>query len=294
MNSMVQQGFAEAQRITKQNARTFYLTSFFLPAKIRQAAYSIYAVCRLSDESVDDLRLNLDAKEQALTRIREKVDLAFSAHPVDDPLLKAFRATLEEFKIPQKCFHELLDGMAMDLTKKRYKDFHDLHVYCYRVAGVIGLIMLRIFDCHDLDAEKYAIDLGVALQLTNILRDIKEDFSRERIYLPEDEMKRFGITEDYVRGQIVDQDFQDFMVFQIKRARDHFFRASQGLELIKNGRCRFVAFLIAEMYAQILNEIEKNHYDVYTKRAFIPKSARIASLFFLWIRFIRNAVTFRL
>lgn len=291
---MIQQGFAEAQRITKQNARTFYLASFFLPAKTRRAAYSIYAVCRLSDESVDDLRLSLDKRKQALAHVQEKIDLAFSAHPVDDPLLKAFRATLEEFRIPQKYFHELLDGMAMDLTKKRYKDFHDLHVYCYRVAGVIGLIMLRIFDCHNLDAEKYAIDLGVALQLTNILRDIKEDLVRERIYLPEDEMKRFGITEDHIRGQIVDQNFQNFIAFQIKRARDHFLRASQGLELIKNKRCRFVAFLIAELYAQILNEIEKNRYDVYTKRAFIPKSARITSLFFLWIRFIRNAIIFRM
>lgn len=291
---MIKQGFDEARRITQKNARTFYLTSFFLPRRTRQAAYSIYAVCRLSDESVDDLRLRPQEKEQALQQIKNKVALAFGEQPIDDPVLMAFRSTVQEFHIPYEYFRELLEGMSMDLVKTRYKNFHDLYTYCYRVAGVIGLIMLKIFECHDSDAEKYAIDLGVALQLTNILRDIKEDLVRERIYLPEDEMKRFSISEDYIRNQTVDQDFKDFMEFQIKRARDHFFRASQGLELIENKRCRFVAFLILELYAQILRQIEKNKFDVYNQRAFVPVTQRIMSLFSLLLRFLRNALTFHL
>lgn len=294
MNSMIKQGFNEARRITKKNARTFYLTSFFLPKKTRQAAYSIYAVCRISDESVDDLRLRLDEKELALQQVRKNIDLAFSADPLQDAILLAFRSTVQEFNIPQKYFHELLEGMSMDLRQNRYKNFHDLYTYCYRVAGVIGLIMLKVFECNDMDAEKYAIDLGIALQLTNILRDVKEDFVRERIYLPEEEMKRFGISEEYIRSQAIDQDFKDFMEFQIKRARDHFFRASQGLELIENKRCRFVAFLILELYAKILRKIERNDFDVYSKRAFIPLAERLVSIPIIFFRFIRKSLTFRL
>jgi phytoene synthase len=162
------------------------------------------------------------------------------------------------------------------------------------VAGVIGLIMLKIFESKNAQAEQCAVDLGLALQLTNILRDIKEDFARGRVYLPQDEMNQCQIDESDIAGGVVDKNFKDFMRFQIKRARDYFYKASQGIELIKDARCQFVTFLILELYAKILQKIEKNRYDVYHSRAIVPIAEKIFTLVYLSYRFSRRSFTFKM
>jgi len=289
---MLKQGFQKAKEITRHHAHTFYLTSFFLPKDKRLATYAVYALCRLSDESVDNAKATDEQKQKDLDLIRTKITEAFSANEIKDPLLFCFQQTVQEYQIPQKYFNELLDGMTMDLAVNRYQNFNELYNYSYKVAGVIGLIMTKIFGYKNADAEKHAIELGLALQLTNILRDVKEDFARGRIYLPQAEMKRFEITETDIKEEIIDERFKSFMRFQIERARDYFCRASQGLKLITDGRCRFTAFLILEFYAKILKEIEKSNFNVYAKRAIVPWHEKVLGIFPLLVRFLTNSFTF--
>jgi len=290
---MLELGFKRAKEIAKRNAHTFYLASFFLAKEKRRAAYAIYAICHLSDESVDNVQLTLGQKQKEFDSVRKKINQAFNANEIQDPLLQAFRQTIQQYRIPQKYFDELLDGMSMDLVKNRYQNFDELYLYSYRVAGVIGLIMIKIFEYKDAAAEQCALDLGLALQLTNILRDIKEDFARGRIYLPQDEMSQCQIDENDIKNEIVDKNFKDFMNFQIRRARGYFYKASHGITLIKNPRCQFVTFLILEFYAKILKKIENNNFNIYSRQAFVPVMEKIYILFYLVYRFIKKDFIFK-
>ncbi|MDP8266231.1 MAG: phytoene/squalene synthase family protein [Candidatus Aceula meridiana] len=286
---LAQKGFVQAKAITKQASRTFYFASCFLPRKKRLAAYSIYAICRLSDEAVDGPQ---EQKKQSLEDIRQNIQQAYGLIEITDPLLFAFRATVQAHGIPKKYFDELISGMRMDLTKTRYQNFNELYPYCYKVAGVIGLIMLKVFDYENIIAEKYAVDLGVAMQLTNILRDIKEDCSRGRIYLPIDELAKQRIHDENIQNNIVDDKFKNLIKFQIKRARSYYVQASYGIDLITDKRCRLVAFLMLELYAGILKKIAENNYDVFKQRACVPSKQKFALLPGLMIRFARGKFLF--
>lgn len=272
-NQKLRLGFQEAKKITKKFAKTFYLASLFLPREKKYASYTIYAICRLSDEAVDNpasLGQNKNLQELEL-----KISQAYSEKQIDDPLLAAFSQTVNKYKIPQEYFNALLQGMHMDLELKRYKDFTSLYEYCYRVAGVIGLIMLRIFRYKDNSAEEFAIKLGVAMQLTNILRDIKEDLTRGRIYLPQDEMAKFNISEKQLLEGKIDKNFKNFLIFQIDRCRQFYDDSSQGVKLINSRFDRFVVLCMKEVYAAILKKIEENNYDIFTTRAYVSKTKKV-------------------
>ncbi|MDD5129314.1 MAG: phytoene/squalene synthase family protein [Candidatus Omnitrophica bacterium] len=272
-NQKLQLGFQEAKKITKKFAKTFYLASLFLPREKKYASYTIYAICRLSDETVD----NPDSLDQNknLQELELKISRAYSEKQIDDPLLAAFSQTVNKYKIPQEYFNALLQGMHMDLEIKRYKDFSPLNEYCYRVAGVVGLIMLKIFGYKDNSAEVFAIKLGVAMQLTNILRDIKEDLARGRIYLPQDEMAKFNICEKQLLEGRIDKNFKDLLSFQIDRCRQFYDDSLQGVKLINSRFDRFVVLCMKEVYAAILKKIEENNYDIFTTRAYVSKPEKI-------------------
>lgn len=268
-------GFLQAEEITRRQAKTFYAASRFLPKDKRQAAYAIYAICRAADDSVDNAESNSAALN--LVKIKEKIERAYGNVALNDNLLSVFRETTQKYKIPKSYFDEMLAGMQMDITKNRYATFDELYLYCYRVAGVIGLLMLKIFGEAQQEAQKYAADLGIALQITNILRDIKEDFARNRIYLPLEEMKRFGVTPEYVSQEKIDQNFIALIKFLSDLAKLYYGNSAKGIRMINSRRCRFVACAIKDIYAQILKEIEKNNYDVYSKRLYVntPKKVTI-------------------
>jgi len=266
-------GYREAESITKKHAKTFYLASRFLPEDKKLATYSIYAICRIADESVDN---PTDKAPKNLSGFKENIESAYSSGDLDDNLLLCFRETINRYNIPKGYFEELLEGMNMDLEIKRYRNFEEMEVYCYRVAGVVGLIMLKIFGYTEPIAEIYAVSLGIALQITNILRDIKEDFQRGRIYLPLDEMQRFGVCENDISSQKIDEHFKEFMKFQIKRARLYYAMAQEGISLIPESRSRLVASVAKELYCGILDSIEKNDYDIYTQRARVNKMKKLA------------------
>jgi phytoene synthase len=268
------EGFRKAKEITSKFARTFYLASFFLPRKKKYASYAVYAICRLSDETVDE-DLSLPEKEDKLLRMEEKIKLAYTQGENGDPLLESFRQTVDNYKIPREYFDELIAGMRMDLRIKRYSYFPSLYDYCYRVAGVVGLIMLKVFGYKDTAAEGYAVKLGVAMQLTNILRDIKEDSLRGRIYLPLEDVERFGVGEEQITACRMNENFKELLRFQIKRCRKYYDDSSAGIGLIDNPASRFVVLCMKEMYSGILDEIEKNDYDVFGRRACVGKLKKI-------------------
>lgn len=268
----LQAGYAQARAITKQWAKTFYFASLFLPRDKQRAAYAVYALCRISDDAVD--ATNHAQRSRALSCINGNIGRAYGKDALTDPLLIAFRETITRYRIPQNYFDELIQGVRADLVKNRYQNFEELREYCYRVAGVVGLVMLRIFG-YSLEAERFAVDLGIAMQLTNIIRDIKEDFDRGRIYLPLDELNRFGVTEEKIAKRIISASFIELMRFQIQRARGFYAAAAPGIALIPDTRSRFVAAAMKNIYGAILDAAEKNGYDIFSGRAHVNLWGRI-------------------
>lgn len=275
-NNNITLGFKEAEKITGYFAKTFYLASLLLPPDKKRASHVVYAICRICDEAVDSQ--NAIPTLDDLNKIRSNIEAAYSESRLTEPLLLAFRKTITDYEIPKEYFYELLDGMHMDLTKSRYADFEELYSYCYKVAGVVGLIMLKIFNCEDKKAEKSAIELGIGMQLTNILRDINEDFQRGRIYIPTSEMKRFSISEETLTRKEVNDKFRIMMQDLVGITKQYYQKAEIGVGLIPCKRCRIVITSMLSMYSEILNEIEKNNYDIFSKRAHLGKLRKIGMI----------------
>jgi len=277
-------GFSAARAITKQHAKTFYFASLFLPEEKRPAAYAVYALCRISDDTVDADSSSTVAVAKNLSRIQGSLNAVYDGSPLTDDLLIAFKQTVATYAIPKLYFDELIDGMYMDLKKHTYEDFDELYRYCYKVAGVVGLIMLKIFGSNNPAAETHAVQLGVAMQLTNILRDIREDFQRGRVYLPQNELEKFGLSSDSLSNGVVDAAFKSFMQLQISRARDYYEQSAAGIRMITDSRSRFVVCAMKDMYAGILSAIEKIDYDVFRARAHVSSAGKIAAALRIFLR----------
>lgn len=271
----LKRGFAIARRITKKHSHTFYFASRFLPREKRMALYSAYALCRLSDDAVDE---DGPGKKERLRDIKEKIDLCYGTQETGDDLLLCFRHTVKTYGIPKSYFEDLMRGMEMDLSVNRYQDFGQLYSYCYNVAGVIGLIILAVFGNRNEDARRHAVELGVAVQLTNIIRDIGEDASRDRIYLPQDEMQRSGVTEKSLKDRRIDRGFKEFLAFQIRRARQYYDHSAPGILLVDSYVYRLVILAIKENYAKILDDVQQHDYDVFSRRAHVPTVSKIICL----------------
>jgi len=268
--------FLLARAITKQHAKTFYFASRFLKKDKRNAAYAVYAICRLSDEAVDAGKNT--QPEQSLAKLEKNITAVYNQAVLDNAILSAFRQTVEKYKIPQEYFRDLIAGMYLDLRKNRYKNFAELSDYCYKVAGVVGLTTLQIFGYKDQKAKDYAVELGIAMQLTNILRDLKEDFDRGRIYIPEDEMARFAVTEtDICEGRLSDN-FKALLKFQIARAREYYANSKCGIKMIGDANSRFVVCAMTDIYSGILNSIEKSNYDIFSRRAHVSILGKITTV----------------
>ena len=226
---------------------------------------------------MDDAR-DSDEATARLAHARDVLDLAYSAEPMIPPGLLAFRATVRERSIPRDLFDDLLDGMAMDLTLDRYPDFPSLERYCYRVAGVVGLMMTHVFGFRDRSCLPNAVALGIAMQLTNILRDVAEDLGRGRIYLPRDELAAFGVTEAQLAEGRVDANFRALIRFQIARARRLYAEAEPGIPALVGATSRLTVRLMGRLYAGILDAIERQDLDVFRARAHVPIARKLRTL----------------
>jgi phytoene synthase len=228
-------------------------------------------MCRISDESVDS---GTDRGER-LKKIKSRLESAYSSQLPGDGPLRAFQEIVLTYKIPKIYFDQLLMGMEMDLSRTRYATFAELYDYCYKAAGVVGLIMLSIFGYEDKQAEPAAVELGVAMQLTNILRDIKEDYEQGRIYLPQDELKHFSVSEEQIKNRERNENFINLMKFNIERAKKYYRRSRGGVKMVGTRRSRLVVCLMSRIYEAILTRIERNGYDVFTGRAHVSRASKI-------------------
>jgi len=264
------------------HSRSFHLASSLLPREKRRAARALYAFCRTTDDIVD----RGDGNEQErLAAWRWRIML--TNPPVDDLVALAWTDTRLRYAVPVRYAEQLIDGVAKDLEKVRYQTFDELAAYCYRVASTVGLMSMHIIGYAGQHAVPYAIKLGVALQITNILRDVAEDWRADRLYLPQADLASFDLSEDDIargaeRGEVTPR-WCEFMRYQIDRNRRLYAEAMPGIALLdRDGR--FAIAAAAELYCGILDDIEAHDYDVFSRRASLSKWAKLRRLPAIWWR----------
>ncbi len=250
-----------------RSGSSFYYSFLFLPPPQRRAITALYAFCREVDDVVDECH-DSSVAHAKLQWWREEVVRLFAGTP-QHPVTRALQGAIGEYNLPQEHFQEIIDGMAMDLQPTRYATFKELNLYCYRVASVVGLMAAEIFGYQDRQTLKYAHDLGIAFQLTNILRDVGEDAARGRIYLPEDEMARFGVSVDDVLQRRTGEGMRALLQFQAARAREYYQRAFARLPEGDRYTQRS-GLIMAAIYLTTLDAIERQGYPVLQRRVSLP------------------------
>lgn len=276
--AMLEEAYSLCDDLTRQNSRTFYLASNLLPAEKRKATRALYAFCRVSDDLVDRSRGNATSE---LEHWRLQLLGAGPIHP--DPVSLAWRDACQRFGVPWLYAEQLIDGVAKDLYQNRYTTFDELASYCYGVACTVGLMSMHITGFSGPEAIPYAIRLGVALQLTNILRDVGEDWRAGRIYLPQDELNTFNLSEADIARGVVDDRWRNFLSAQIARTRLLYDQALPGIALLDPDG-RFAIGAAAELYRAILDDIEAHDYDVFTRRAATSALGKLRRLPGIWWR----------
>ncbi|NJN67758.1 MAG: phytoene/squalene synthase family protein [Chloroflexaceae bacterium] len=267
--------YLTCKQITRHHSKSFYFSNQFLPIEKRLSVYALYAFCRTSDDTVDM------ARDDPARALAEWVHQARAPHPPpDNPVLLAWHDTRTRYHIPSALADELLAGIAMDLTIHRYDTFADLWIYCYRVASVVGLLSMRILGAAP-GAEAYAIKLGVALQLTNILRDVGEDARRGRVYLPLEDLERFGVSPEDILAGVLDERFVALMQFEIARTHRLYEESWPGIALLSRDS-RMAVGVAAQVYRGILDKIAMNQYDVFNRRAHLSLSEKCKRLPPIW------------
>jgi 15-cis-phytoene synthase len=271
--------YSYCRGVTRTHAKSFYFCAHFLPPEKRSAIYAVYALCRHLDDFVDEAQGRSPDSTRALVEAwrRHLREADRSAHPV----LVAWNDARERFGIDPTHAEELMTGVLSDLAKARYETFEELDLYCYRVASVVGLMACSIFGYSDGRALDCAADLGRAMQLTNICRDVGEDASKGRVYLPSDELERFGVHESTILRRSTNEPFRALMRFQIARARRYYEAAEPGIDLLDRD-ARFTVRLSSRIYSHILERIERNDYDSLSRRAFVPLGRKLATLPATW------------
>jgi phytoene synthase len=278
---VAEQGYVLAEQVTRENSKSFYLASALLPETKRRAVRVLYAFCRVTDDLVDKVNDNGAHPNAAVRQLAEWRARALAAPPADDILLKAWYGVRAHYRIPSTYVRQLIDGIGLDLTQRRYATFDGLAKYCYGVASTVGLMAMHIIGYHDRAAIPYAVKLGVALQLTNILRDIGEDFQQGRVYLPQEDLERFGYTEEDLARGVIDERFRNLIDFEIARAKQLYAEAWDGIRMLSpDGRLAIAA--AADMYRGILDKIVANQYDVFHRRAHLGAVEKLARLPKLW------------
>lgn len=267
--------------IVKRSARNFYYAFLPLPKSERAAIHAVYAFCRLADDAADQpgpTRL----KKEKLDTYRCRLDQAAQGEATD-PVFLALSDTMQRYHISPAPFHELLDGLTQDLTVTRYATYEDMKEYCYLVASTVGLICLPIFGAQDEQAKQHGIDLGLALQITNILRDVGEDAARGRIYLPQEDLRAHGYTERELMQGIVNDAFRSLMSQQVERARRLYRSGRQLLQYIPE-RTRACPELMYRVYERILDLIVEADYDVFSQRVGPGKWEKLRMVGEVWRR----------
>lgn len=284
----LEQSYELCRQITAKYAKTFYLGALLMPEAKRRAIWAIYAWCRRTDELVDGPQ-SVNTTDETLDRWEQQLESVFAGVPQDDQDV-ALVDTLQRYPMDIEPFRDMIAGQRMDLYRSRYETFEELNLYCYRVAGTVGLMSTAVIGVDttnytapwNQDREIYipteeAIALGIANQLTNILRDVGEDARRGRIYLPLEELALFNYTEADLFNGVVDDRWRELMRFQIQRARKYFVLAEKGIRALSSDS-RWPIWAALMLYQRILNAIERNNYDVFRQRAYVSNSTKLLCL----------------
>lgn len=274
----------QCEQIARQHGRTFYFASRCLPKAQRRAILAAYAYCRIADDIVDTAGER--GMDQAMVDLAEwEAQIANPTHPV----AVAFALVRDEYDIPVQPVHDLIRGIRMDLTITSYATWDDLREYCYYVAGTVGLIVAPILGCRNPEALGDAATLGIAMQLTNILRDVGEDADLGRLYLPLEDIEAFGCTPEGILAGRPGKGFSRLMAFEISRARALYAEAHRGFSSL-DASGRFTALMASDLYSRILIAIEENNYDVFGQRAHCSTTRKLLALPVISARFMRLSI----
>lgn len=268
------------KKYTKERASNFYYAFAILPEAKKNAIYAAYAFSGYVDDIADDLPDPV-AQRRELDGARARLHACASGER-EGPLFTALGWAIDRYKIPMEFFEELINGVEMDFSINRYETWQDLHQYCYRVASMVGLICTAVFGTRPHpQARQFAIDMGIGLQVTNIMRDVKEDAARGRVYFPADELARFGLTADDILAGVYDDRFIALMKHQSRRARRHFKSGRRLLPLL-DMRSRMCVNVMQGVYFDILKRIESRNYDVISERVRLSTPQKLAAIGRLW------------
>jgi 15-cis-phytoene synthase len=297
MSPGIERAYKYCESVTKAHAKSFYFAAKFLPKRKQKPIYALYALCRHVDDEVDEAEVRNEAEAiAAVERWKRKLEAVYKDESRErifedqkpqsehqNLILLAWSDLLGKHKIPQKLPLELMTGVLQDTHTKRYENFEELYVYCYRVASTVGLMSSEIFGYSDEKTLEYAEALGIAMQLTNILRDVKEDAAMDRIYLPQEDLRKFNVSEEQIFAGQMNENFVELVNFQIRRARDYYRKAEKGIALLEKDT-RFTVLLAARLYSKILDEIERQNCNVFLKRAHLNFRQKVFSIPNIWFQ----------
>ena len=271
--------FRFCRDVTRQSASSFYYALRLLPPVRRKALYAVYAFCRAVDDAVDEAEAG--AASQLVAEWRAELERCYQGAPLH-PVTVALAVSLQQFPVPKSALSAVIDGVEMDLLKSRYATFAELELYCRRVASAVGLASIEIFGYTNPVARDYAVDVGLALQLTNILRDVSEDAERERIYLPAEDLAAFGIPEEDLLRGVYNRRFCELMEFECERARRYYASAETKLPAEDAASLR-PAEVMRRTYAQVLDRIVAERYFVFGRRLGLSRTRKVALAASMWI-----------
>ncbi|MCC6141496.1 MAG: presqualene diphosphate synthase HpnD [Nitrospira sp.] len=280
----VDEAQAHCTALTKSSGSNFYYSFLFLPKARRNAMYTVYAFCKAVDSAVDEPPAGSQPQEE-LARWRTELEAAYHGTPTW-PITISLAHHVKTLSIPKVYFEELIKGVEMDLHNNRYVTFDELSSYCYRVASVVGLICLHVFGATSPRAQDYAVALGMAFQLTNILRDVGADAALNRIYLPLEDLKAFKYSEKALRQQTYSPEFKKLMQYEATRARQYYDKANAALMALPphERRALTVAEIMRGVYSRILTKLEDSEYQVFGPRIRLTTNHRLAIAAGIWLR----------
>ncbi|HOJ37924.1 MAG TPA: squalene/phytoene synthase family protein [Ignavibacteriales bacterium] len=271
------------ENILNKQKSNFKLTFAFLEPEKKEAMSTLYNFCRITDDIVDDENLPEEIRAKNIYWWRQQVEKAIY-NSSDYYLLNKFAQIVQKFNIPTEPIFDLIDGMLMDLEKKRYLNFDDLLLYCYRVASTVGLMTIQIIGYRNPSTKDYAINLGYAMQLTNIIRDVGEDAERNRIYLPLNDIEQFNVTEIDILNKKYDENMKNLLEFEANKALEFYHKADSFLD--KNEKkFLYVARAMQHIYYALLKKIQKYNYNVFEKRIKVPSYEKLYYAFGTYFKY---------